>query len=72
MGSQDCRAVADGNHAMKRRPARLVDDGLHGQRLFVKSDSDCPIAPRVIELLAAIRGEHEFDPKLLGRGVERA
>ena len=41
------------------------------QRFFVKPDSDCAIAPRVIELLAAIRGEHELDPKLLSRVVER-
>ncbi len=68
-GGENRRTVADRKHAVKGRPA---DDLLERRRFLVKADGDCAIAPRVVELMTPVGGEHELDAQRLGGIVERA
>ena len=61
---QDRRAIADREHAVKRRVPRGGDDRLERRVLLVEADGDGAIAPRIVELLAAIGREHELDAEL--------
>src|SRR5437899_6390550 len=70
--SNNCWPVADHQDAVDRAGARSLENRLDRRLLVIETDGNRPIAPRVVEHMAAIGGEHELDAEPVSGVAERA
>ena len=55
------RAIADGQHAGDRPRLERLQDGIDRSPFFVKTDGNGAVAPRVVEVIAAVGGVDDLD-----------
>ena len=66
------RPIADRDDAVDRRRPGGVDDRLDRRVFVVKPDRNRPVAPGIVEHVAAIGGKDQLDAEALGGLAERA